>query len=143
MKSKIDKDLYSRQIFTYGLELMEKISDLKILIIRSRGLGIEIAKNLILKGLNEIYVSDKNICKIKDLDTNYFIKESINKETREKDCLEKLVSLNPYVKVSIMDGNILDNLKRFNLIIITEILNSNELKKINQACRENNIGFIY
>ena len=144
MKSKINEDLYSRQIFTYGLELMEKISDLKILIIGLRGLGIEIAKNLILNGLNEICISDKNICKINDLGTNYFINESsVNKETREKACFEKLVSLNPYVKVSIMEGNILDNIKRFNLIIITEIMNSDELIKINKACRDNNKGFIY
>ena len=144
MKSKINKDLYSRQIFTYGLELMEKISDLKILIIGLRGLGIEIAKNLILNGLNEICISDKNICKINDLGANYFINESsVNKESREKACFEKLVSLNPYVKVSIMEGNILDNIKRFNVIIITEIMSSDELIKINKTCRDNNIGFIY
>ena len=45
---KIDENLYSRQIFTYGKETMDKIVNLKILIIGLRGLGIETAKNIIL-----------------------------------------------------------------------------------------------
>ena len=47
MKNKIDENLYSRQIYTYGKELMDKIVDLKILIMGLRGLGIEVAKNII------------------------------------------------------------------------------------------------
>jgi ubiquitin-activating enzyme E1 len=43
-----DKNLYSRQIFTYGLDTMNKIIKLKILIVGLRGLGLEICKNLIL-----------------------------------------------------------------------------------------------
>ena len=45
---KIDTDLYSRQIITYGKDLMEKLINLRILIIGLRGLGIEISKNLII-----------------------------------------------------------------------------------------------
>ena len=58
----IHKNLYSRQIFTYGQDLMEKIINLKILIVGLRGLGIEIAKNLILAGPKEVLISDKNKC---------------------------------------------------------------------------------
>ena len=39
---KLDENLYSRQIFTYGKETMDKIVNLKILIMGLRGLGIEI-----------------------------------------------------------------------------------------------------
>lgn len=38
----MDTNLYSRQIYTYGLDTMEKITNLKILIVGLRGLGIEI-----------------------------------------------------------------------------------------------------
>ena len=50
------KNLYSRQIFTYGLDTMSKIINLKILIIGLRGFGIEIAKNLILAGPKEVSI---------------------------------------------------------------------------------------
>ena len=46
----LDYDLYSRQLSIYDPESMAKISELKILLIGLRGLGIEIAKNIILSG---------------------------------------------------------------------------------------------
>ena len=56
----IDTNLYSRQIRTYGIEIMKKLQNLKILIIGLRGLGIEIAKNLILAGPKEVKIYDPN-----------------------------------------------------------------------------------
>ena len=58
---KIDKNLYSRQIFTYGLDTMSKIVNLNILVFGLRGLGIEVCKNLILAGPKEVCISDKNL----------------------------------------------------------------------------------
>ena len=141
---KLDTDLYSRQIFTYGIDIMKKIINLKILLIGLRGLGIEIAKNLVLSGPKLLSISDKNICRINDLGSNFYINESdVNNLTREEACYEKLISLNPYVDITINNGNIKENIREYNLIIITEILKINELYEINEICRKYNIGFIY
>lgn len=141
---KINTDLYSRQIFTYGLDTMEKITNLKIIIIGLRGLGVEIAKNLILTGPKEVLVYDKNISKINDLGSNFYMNEDdVNKKTREEACYKKLCSLNPYVKVTKYEGNIKNIINKYNLIIITEIMKLDELFEINDICRKNNIGFIY
>ena len=144
MEEKIDTNLYSRQIFTYGIETMDKIINLRILIIGLRGLGIEIAKNLILAGPKEVSISDKNICAINDLGANFYINENdINKKTREDSCFNKLKSLNPYVIVTKHKGFYKEDIKKFNLIIITEIMKIEELYEINNICRNNNINFIY
>ena len=128
----IDENLYSRQIYTYGKDTMDKIIELRILIIGLRGLGLEIAKNLILAGPKEVSISDKNICKINDLTSNFYINESdVNKETRENSCLKKLKDLNPYVNVTIHKGFYKEDIKRFNLIIITEIMKLEDLYEIN------------
>ena len=140
----IDFDLYSRQIFTYGKDIMEKIINLKILIIGLRGLGIEIAKNLVLIGPKEISISDKNICEIKDLGANFYISmNDVNKKTREDACIEKLSMLNKYVDLTIYNGNYKEDICKFNIIIITEIMKDKDLFEINEICRKNNIGFIY
>ena len=140
----IDKDLYSRQIFTYGLDTMDKIVNLKILIIGLRGLGIEITKNLILAGPKEVFISDKHICKINDLGSNFYLNEDdVNTKTLEDSCINKLKELNPYVNVSIHKGIYKEDIKKFNLIIITEIMKLEELFEINNFCRKNNINFIY
>ena len=56
MFEEIDTNLYSRQIGAIGIETMKKLSYLKILIINLRGLGIEIAKNIILAGPNRVSI---------------------------------------------------------------------------------------
>ena len=140
----IDTNLYSRQIFTYGLDTMKKIINLRILLIGLRGLGIEIAKNLILAGPKEVSISDKYICKINDLNSNFFINENdINIKTREDSCYDKLKMLNPYVNVTKHKGIYKEDIKRFSLIIITETMKLEELYEINNICRKNNIYFIY
>ena len=141
----INKNLYSRQIFTYGLETMEKIVNLKILIIGLRGLGIEIAKNLILMGPKQVSIYDKNKCAINDLSSNFFIEDNdIAKNQRDIACIKKLSSLNPYVKVDIcQNDNLLEALKNYSCIIITEIQNIKYLFEIDKICRKNNVGFIY
>ena len=43
-------DVYSRQIGAYGLQTMAKLVKLKVLLFGLRGLGVEVAKNLVLAG---------------------------------------------------------------------------------------------
>ena len=143
--SKIDINLYSRQIYTYGIDIMEKIIDLKIIVVGLRGLGIEIAKNLILAGPKQLTIYDKNICTINDLSSNFYIDEcDISKKRRDYACLEKLSLLNPYVHVDIcQDDNLFKIINNYNFIVITEIQNYNYLFELNEYCRKNHIGFLY
>jgi len=124
---------------------MEKIVHLKILIIGLRGLGIEIAKNLILMGPKQVSIYDKNICSINDLSSNFYIEDNdISKNQRDIACLKKLSSLNPYVKVDICkNDNLLEVLKNYSCIIITEIKKLKYLFEIDKICRRNNVAFIY
>ena len=102
-ENKIDDDLYSRTIFTYGMDTMKKLSTMKVLIIGMRGLGIETAKNIILNGPAEVDIYDPTIVKINDLGSNFFLKEEdVGKKRRDEACLQKLSELNPYVGVSIL-----------------------------------------
>ena len=140
----LDTNLYSRQILTYGLDTMSTIIEMKILVIGLRGLGIEIAKNLILSGPKEVSISDKKICTINDLGSNFFISEDdINKKTLEDSCFKKLKELNPNVKVTKHNGNYRKEIDKYNIIIITEIMKLEDIYELNNICRKNNIKFIY
>ena len=140
----IDHDKLSRQIRTYGIEITKILSKLKILIVGLRGYGVEIAKNIILSNPYQVSIFDENICKINDLGCNFFLSNEnvLNKERRDEACLKKLAELNPTTKVTI-ENNYLSNIKNYDVVIITEILNSNIIKKINKECHDNNKGFIY
>ena len=143
-KDNIDHDKYSRQIRTYGLEITKKLSKLKILIIGLRGLGAEISKNIILSNPSQISIFDDQICKINDLGTNFFLTNEnvLNKKRRDESSLKKLSELNPTTKVNI-ENDYLNKIKNFDVVIITEIMKSEIIIKINKECHENNKGFIY
>jgi ubiquitin-activating enzyme E1 len=72
---KVDDDLYSRSIFTYGMETMKKLSTMKVLIVGMRGLGVETAKNIILSGPGEVDIFDPSLVKINDLGSNFYLSE--------------------------------------------------------------------
>ena len=119
----IDHDKLSRQIRTYG---------------------IEITKNIILSNPYKVAIFDDEICKINDLGCNYFLtKENVTKkERRDEACLKKLSDLNPATRVYI-ENNYFSQIKDFDVVIITEMMKSDIIKKINKECHENNKGFIY
>lgn len=87
----IDYNLYSRQIGTFGMSIMKKLITLKVLIIGLRGLGIDVAKNIILSGPKEVCIFDPNIVTINELGSNFYLKEeNIGVKRRDEACLEDL-----------------------------------------------------
>ena len=146
----IDYNLYSRQIGTFGISTMKKLIKLKVLILGLKGLGVEVAKNIILSGPKEVCIFDPKIVSINDLGSNFYLKEEyIGKKRRDESCLDDLKKLNPYTKVSILNlddneyKNLFNYFNLFNIIVITEFKLKEELIKINNFCRKNKIGFIY
>lgn len=149
---KIDEDLYSRQIIFLGIETMKKISQLKILIIGLRGLGVEIAKDIIVSGPNKVILFDPNKVIIEDLGSNFYLTEKDIGKRRDEACLEKLKKLNKYVLVDNIKEishikhimNFKDSIiQNYNVIVITEILSKEHILFLDSISRENRICLIY
>ena len=58
----IDENLYSRQIYVLGVDAMKKLASSSVLISGLGGLGVEIAKNVILAGVNNVTIHDTRKC---------------------------------------------------------------------------------
>ena len=151
-------NFYSRQIGTFGLNTVKKLSKLNIIIFGLRGLGVEIAKNIILSGPNKVLLYDYHISKINDLNNNFYLQtDDINKKRLDEAVIENLKNLNDDVDVEILnseeklfesskiddDEKFFNFLQDFNVIIFSEICHSNIINKIENFCYENNKGFIY
>jgi ubiquitin-activating enzyme E1 len=151
MDEEIDTNLYYRQICTIGMETMEKIIHLKVLIVEQLGLGIETAKNIILSGPEKVLLFDSKIVKLEDEGSNYFMNsQNIGVNRRDIQILEELKKLNPSISVKSLENynnieQIIQNILSLdvNIIVITEILSLESLTKINNICRNNKIKFIY
>ena len=143
-EEKVDTNLYSRQIGTFGMETMGKLIKMKILIVGLRGLGVETAKNTILAGPHEVQLYDPELVKINDLGGNFYLTEAdVGKKRRDEASITQLSELNPYVHVSIMQGDLMANITKFNVIVITEVMEKEKLIEIDEICRKNKIAFIY
>ena len=71
-KPEIDTNLYSRQIGTFGMEAMGKLIQMRVAIAGLRGLGVEVAKNLMLAGPKSVALFDTEIVKVSDLGANFY-----------------------------------------------------------------------
>ena len=138
------KDLrYSRQIGTYGHETMKKLSELKVFIIGLKGLGVEVAKNIILSGPKRVSIYDKDIVALKHLGTNfYLIKEDIGKKNLSEASLQKLKNLNPFTIVDIVE-EIYDSIPQYNIVVLTDLYPKNVIIKIDEICAKQNIKFLF
>jgi ubiquitin-activating enzyme E1 len=60
-------DKYPRQIGTFGLEAMLKLTKMRVLIVGIRGAGIEVAKNTTLAGVHTMGIYDPEPTEVRDL----------------------------------------------------------------------------
>jgi ubiquitin-activating enzyme E1 len=148
--NKVDENLYSRQIGTFGMETMTKLVRMKVLILGMGGLGVETAKNLILAGPNSVTIWDPKPCSEEDMGANCYIDESHvkSKTTRSAACLPFLSQLNPYVTLNIDNSPDLtkfssfESLKNIDIVVVTDVYDYETLKNINVLCKQGNKGFI-
>ena len=63
----IDEGLYSRQLYVLGHDAMLKMSQSDVLIVGMNGLGVEIAKNVILAGVKSVALYDPSPVHVADL----------------------------------------------------------------------------
>ncbi|XP_076101717.1 ubiquitin-like modifier-activating enzyme 6 isoform X1 [Mytilus galloprovincialis] len=138
----IDDSLYSRQRYVLGDHAMKKMASSSVLVYGMGGVGIEIAKNIVLAGVKALTVQDGNVSTIQDLGTQFFLREDDVKQQRNRAeaSVNRLSELNPYVSMNILtysleDSTDLDYLKQYQCIVLTELPLTLQLK-INKFCRE-------
>ena len=142
------KDRWSRYIGAMGMEAVRRQANSTILVYGAGGLGIEIAKNLVLSGCKELVLQDTKLTSYYDLSSQFYLNENDIGKNRAECCIKKLQNLNYYVKVTSSKENLpVDNkdmklkLKKYNVIVLTEC-DYDLAIKIDKFCRENNIFLI-
>uniref|UniRef100_A0A8V0XE73 E1 ubiquitin-activating enzyme n=1 Tax=Gallus gallus TaxID=9031 RepID=A0A8V0XE73_CHICK len=136
----IDDALYSRQRYVLGDTAMQKMAQSHVFLSGVGGLGVEIAKNIILAGVKALTVHDTKQCTKWDLGINFFIHEDdiISQRNRAEATLHRIAELNPYVHVAastvpLDESTDLSFLKQYQCVILTEVSLSLQ-KKINDFC---------
>lgn len=138
----IDEGLYSRQLYVLGHEAMRRMAASDVLISGMGGLGVEVAKNVILAGVKSVTLHDVNSCSIKDLSSQFYLTESSIGQNRAVASCEHLSELNQYVPTTAFTGQLDEEFcKKFRVIVLTGN-DDTEHKRIAQIARKLNIALI-
>lgn len=138
----IDEGLYSRQLYVLGHEAMKKMAVSDVLISGLGGLGVEIAKNVILAGVKSVTLHDTANCTMKDLSSQFYLNESLIGQNRAVASCNHLAELNNYVPTTAYTGEITEEyLQKFHTVVLTSN-NEQEQKRMSQLCRKYNIALI-
>eukprot|EP01091_Cochliopodium_minus_P012916 TRINITY_DN402_c0_g1_i14.p1 TRINITY_DN402_c0_g1~~TRINITY_DN402_c0_g1_i14.p1 ORF type:complete len:1062 (-),score=352.53 TRINITY_DN402_c0_g1_i14:167-3286(-) len=141
----IDVGLYSRQIYVLSLEVLIKLSKTDVLVYGLSGLGVEVAKNVILAGPRSVHLYDNIKTSYNDLSSQYYLSEEDIGKERHLISQTKLRELNSHVQVKAVESSQkLDEefLKKFNVVIVIDNNNEEELIRIGNICHNNKIQFI-
>ena len=139
----IDENLYSRQLYVLGVEAMKKLLQSSVLISGMGGLGVEIAKNVILAGAMKVTIHDRRNAELRDLASNFYLTEQSVGKNRALESLAQLAGLNDYVSVNAKTDELTEEfLKNYSCVVITDYHPESEIKRISSVCHSNGIKLI-
>jgi len=140
----IDEGLYSRQLYVLGMDAQRRMSCSSVLIYGLTGLGVEIAKNLILAGVKQVSIYDKETVAPQDLSSNFFLSQNdIGKCSRQDAVFPKLKTLNPQVQVVLVEdeNKLSDWITQVQVAVLVQQNWSTQVAW-NGTCRQHNVKFI-
>lgn len=138
----IDEGLYSRQLYVLGHDAMRRMASSDVLISGLGGLGVEVAKNVILAGVKSVTLHDEANCSINDLSSQFYITESDIGKNRAEVCCQQLSELNTYVPTRSYTGSLTEDfIKNFRVVVLTTSSLTEQLR-INEITHANDIALI-
>ena len=130
--------LYDRQIRLWGVQAQEKIRSANILLVGLKGLGTEIAKNLVLAGIGTLTILEHELVTDDDLGTQFFLTQEQVGQNRAEAAQTELQKLNPrvnlFVDTDVIFGKFPEYFSSFDITIATGIP-FEALQQINVYCR--------
>lgn len=142
----IDEGLYSRQLYVLGHEAMKRMAASNVLIIGVQGLGVEIAKDIVLAGVKSVTIFDPEPVTVQDLSSQFFLREEDIGKSRADACVPRLAELNAYVPVRNLGGKpgqeiTVDLIQGFQAVVLCGVPLKKQLE-INDWTHANGVHFI-
>ncbi|XP_071277296.1 SUMO-activating enzyme subunit 1 isoform X8 [Agelaius tricolor] len=135
---------YDRQIRLWGLEAQKRLRASRVLLVGLRGLGAEVAKNLILAGVRGVTLLDHQQVSPQDSRAQFLIPAGSLGRNRAEASLARAQSLNPMVEVRADPESVESKghefFTQFDAVCLT-CCSKESMVRINQICHKNGIKF--
>ncbi|XP_043833789.1 ubiquitin-like modifier-activating enzyme 7 [Dromiciops gliroides] len=138
----IDEQRYSRQMYVLGTDAMRRQQKSSMLVSGMKGLGVEIAKNLVLTGVGALTLHDPSPTCWMDLASQFFLSEEDIGRNRAQASLPRLKQLNRDVCINTYEGPLTETvLRRFQVVILTDSTLEEQLQ-VGKLCHEHGVRFL-
>ncbi|XP_060232843.1 ubiquitin-like modifier-activating enzyme 1 Y [Meriones unguiculatus] len=138
----IDESLYSRQLYVLGHEAMKHLQASSVLISGLQGLGVEIAKNIILGGVKAVTLHDQGTAQWADLSSQFYLREEDIGKNRAEISQPRLAELNSYVPVHAYTGPLNGSfLTGFQVVVLTSAPLEYQLQ-VGEFCHSHGIKLV-
>eukprot|EP00252_Welwitschia_mirabilis_P025423 TRINITY_DN7923_c0_g1_i1.p1 TRINITY_DN7923_c0_g1~~TRINITY_DN7923_c0_g1_i1.p1 ORF type:complete len:1109 (-),score=223.60 TRINITY_DN7923_c0_g1_i1:15-3341(-) len=138
----IDEVKYSRLIYTLGKEAVEALQGSRILIFGCKGLGAEVAKNLVMSGAKFVGLVDDGAVTALDLGASFVLREENIGQNRAVCTAEQLKELNPdCIAEAIAYLNAEAHIGNYDTVVAT-YGTLPFLIQLNRICRENGVPMV-
>ncbi|XP_058054330.1 ubiquitin-like modifier-activating enzyme 1 isoform X1 [Anopheles bellator] len=140
----IDEGLYSRQLYVLGHDAMRRMARSDVLISGLGGLGVEVAKNVILGGVKSVTLHDTALCTVADLSSQFYLTadDVANGRNRAEASCQQLSDLNHYVPTVAYTGELTEEfLRKFRAVVLT-LTPPAEQRRIAEITHRHNIALI-
>eukprot|EP00095_Tigriopus_kingsejongensis_P007306 maker-scaffold431_size173393-snap-gene-0.22 protein:Tk07306 transcript:maker-scaffold431_size173393-snap-gene-0.22-mRNA-1 annotation:"ubiquitin-activating enzyme e1" len=116
----IDESLYSRQLYVLGHEAMKKMAQSNVLVSGLKGLGVEVAKNVILGGVKSVTLHDTDTVAMRDLSAQFYFTPADIGQNRAQVAHGKLAELNHYVTTTASSEPLVEAfIRQFSVVVLT------------------------
>lgn len=122
-----------------GEKAQRKVGACSVLIVGLNGLGVEVAKNVILAGVQRVTLLDSTPTSTWDLGAQFFLREGDVGKPRAAACASGLQELNGYVTVGVEEGTLTAELVAGHDIVIMVDGHKDTLLAANAWAREGKV----
>jgi ubiquitin-activating enzyme E1 len=110
---------------------------------RLRGLGVEIAKNVILAGVKSVTLADDAPVEMADLSSQFYFTEADVGTPRAQACGAQLAELNNYVQVATAtNAGALADVSRYSCVVVADCLDANTKLRVSDLCHAANVPYV-
>uniref|UniRef100_A0A673L9R5 E1 ubiquitin-activating enzyme n=1 Tax=Sinocyclocheilus rhinocerous TaxID=307959 RepID=A0A673L9R5_9TELE len=138
----LDRCGYVSLRYVLGHDAMKRMQSSNVLISGLRGLGVEIAKNVILGGVKSVTLHDQGVAEWYDLSSQFYLREEDLGKNRAEVSQLRLAELNSYVPVTSFTGALTnESLTKFQVVVLTNS-SLDEQMRVSDFCHSNGIKLI-
>ncbi|XP_004451912.1 ubiquitin-like modifier-activating enzyme 7 [Dasypus novemcinctus] len=138
----LDEELYSRQLYVLGPAAMQRFQGAKVLLSGLRGLGAEVAKNLVLMGVGSLTLHDPQPTCWADLAAQFFLSERDLGRSRAEASQEHVARLNGAVQVRVHPGAVTEDLLLDFQVVVLTASELEEQLRVGTFCHRHGICFL-